>query len=359
MPRIGISFDQVAAIADKMVAENINPTIKNVTERLGTGSGNTIHKHLTMWKEARPRPVVVMPELPALVINALNREIERAKGEARAELEDRLVLSQADAAELAACGETIEADLDKRTEELHATITHCNKLLSQVKDQATVIEQLTRENERERYGFDQARIEVAESRINLNMQTEKISELTSTIDTLMSDKSIAIRSQIEADKMVAVLSTKLETADERINIQAEKLAILSTQIDQLKSEYSAETQARSIAEREAAVLSTKLDFEIEKSRRLFLENGALDAQAKADRQSCEAAHIAAIKASNDLEIQSVFLAEKILTNTELTVICEFEKTTRIDAEKQIAVLVARLEGQEHSFRYQEIMQLPE
>ena len=46
MARIGITFEQVSAAADALRGEGMNPTIKAVRERLGTGSPNTIHEHL-------------------------------------------------------------------------------------------------------------------------------------------------------------------------------------------------------------------------------------------------------------------------------------------------------------------------
>lgn len=43
MPRIGITYDEVAAAADAIAAENMHPTVPKMRERLGTGSAGTIH----------------------------------------------------------------------------------------------------------------------------------------------------------------------------------------------------------------------------------------------------------------------------------------------------------------------------
>ncbi|WP_343878783.1 DNA-binding protein, partial [Cupriavidus pauculus] len=50
MAREGITFEQVAAAADALVGEGQQPTIRAIRERLGTGSPNTVHKHLTAWR---------------------------------------------------------------------------------------------------------------------------------------------------------------------------------------------------------------------------------------------------------------------------------------------------------------------
>ena len=119
MARQGITFEQVAAVADALAGEGQQPTIRAVRERLGdTGSPNTIHKHLAAWREARPVAAAAAPELPQALTAAIAAEIERAAAQARAEIEGRLVQAQGEAAELAAAGEVIEAERDALAEQV-------------------------------------------------------------------------------------------------------------------------------------------------------------------------------------------------------------------------------------------------
>lgn len=289
MPRNGISFDQVAAVADVMLAEGDNPTNKSVRERLGTGSGNTIHRHLSMWREARPQLATTSAELPGNILKAIIQEIDRARSEARAEIEDRLVVVQAEAAELAATGEALEADLDKVVEERSALTTNRDRLLGQLQEQTTEIQRLSRENERERYSAEQARIEVAQTRNKLDMQAEKLLELSTSIDTLTAANFT-------------------------------------------------ESQARIISEKEVAVLVAKLASEQERSSALLQENEALNTLLEAERQSGENVRIKA-------GIQAASLAQKISAIEELSGFYEIEKNERIAAEKKIEVLATRLEEQ--------------
>ena len=79
MARQGITFEQVAAVADALAGEGQQPTIRAVREKLGdTGSPNTIHKHLTAWRQARPVAAADAPELPHTLTAAIAAEIERA-----------------------------------------------------------------------------------------------------------------------------------------------------------------------------------------------------------------------------------------------------------------------------------------
>ena len=121
MAREGITFEQVAAVADALAGEGQQPTIRAVREKLGdTGSPNTIHKHLTAWREARPVAAAAAPELPQALTAAIAAEIERAASRARGEIEGRLVQAQAEAAELAAAGEVLEGERDELAEQVAA-----------------------------------------------------------------------------------------------------------------------------------------------------------------------------------------------------------------------------------------------
>jgi len=129
MARAGITFEQVAAVADALAGEGQQPTIRAVRERLGdTGSPNTIHKHLSTWREARPVAAAAAQELPQALTAAIAAEIERAAAQARGEIEGRLVQAQAEAAELAAAGEALESERDELAEQVAVLTTERDTL---------------------------------------------------------------------------------------------------------------------------------------------------------------------------------------------------------------------------------------
>ena len=90
MAREGISYEQVAATADALLGAGQQPSIRLVREALGTGSPNTVHKHLTAWRAARPVAQGVAYELPADLVNSFGRELARGAAAARAEVEAAL-----------------------------------------------------------------------------------------------------------------------------------------------------------------------------------------------------------------------------------------------------------------------------
>ncbi len=140
MARPGITFEQVAAVADALVGEGQQPTIRAVRERLGdTGSPNTIHKHLTAWREACPVAAASAPELPQALTAAIAAEIERAVSQARSEIEGRLVQAQAEGAELAAAGEALETERDALAEQVAALTRERDTLTGKAAQQAAVL----------------------------------------------------------------------------------------------------------------------------------------------------------------------------------------------------------------------------
>lgn len=293
MPRVGVRFDEVAAVADSMKADGIIPSIKNVRERLGTGSDSTVHKHLTAWRETCPQLVAVAAEMPASIIQAFGMEILRARSEARAELENRLVLIQAEAAELAASGELLETELDKLREEFSALSSDRDILLGKNQGQAVEIEKLSGENERERHSADQSRIEVAQ------------------------------------------LRNKLELLDEKLISQSATIA-------ELKTVNDSESQGKISAEKSAAVLAARLEAEQQKSGTLLSEKKELTVQIDSVRQSAESARLETANKTNQLDIQAAVLVQKAAEIQELSNSCETEKCGRIDAERNIAALQEQL-----------------
>lgn len=101
MGRSGITYEQVAAVADVLAAENGNATLKAVRERLGTGGMGTIHRHLTTWQANRPKAAVPVVALPDTINRELNQWVLQAATAARGEAEESLAQAQAAAIELA------------------------------------------------------------------------------------------------------------------------------------------------------------------------------------------------------------------------------------------------------------------
>ena len=179
MAREGITAAQVAQAADALVGEGKQPTIRGVRDRLGGGSPNTVHRHLTAWRETRPPAVAAAPELPASLTASIAAEIERATAKARAEIEGYLVQAQTEAADLAQAGEVLEAEREALTEQVAALTRERDILAGKAAQQAADLDAQAQRIEREQSAAESARVELATARLRIEGDAERRAEQTS------------------------------------------------------------------------------------------------------------------------------------------------------------------------------------
>jgi colicin import membrane protein len=221
MAREGITFEQVAAAADALVGEGQQPTIRAIRERLGTGSPNTVHKHLTAWREASPVAVATAPELPQALTAAIAAEIKRSAVQARAEIEGRLVQVQGEAAELAAAGEVIEAERDDLAELVAELTCERDTLAGKAEQQAADLADHAHRIEREQRSAESARVELATVRLKMEAQAERQAEQATEIERLRAALEVNQHARIAAEQQAAVLAATLEGVNAQLAQQAE------------------------------------------------------------------------------------------------------------------------------------------
>ena len=225
MARPGITYDEVIAAIDAILAAGEEPTIQRIREHLGTGSPNTIHRHLVTWRASRPVEQRKAPELPAELQAALVKEIERQAAEARTDVERSLVEAQKEAATLAKAGEELE--------ELNGTLEEQNEALAAEKERQAAlanerhdeIEELKVNLDRERKAAEEARIQVAQGRNKIEALDKQADELRAKLTDAAAEAKSAQAAQVVAEKTAAVAEARLEsekatTADLRERLTA-------------------------------------------------------------------------------------------------------------------------------------------
>lgn len=110
MARSGVSLEEVVAIAESFVANGIEPTIRNVRERLG-GSPNTIHRHLTVWRDRARKGTQSTTTMPDSIVKAVLNELAQAAEAARTAADKARFASETEAADLARAMDTLQADM--------------------------------------------------------------------------------------------------------------------------------------------------------------------------------------------------------------------------------------------------------
>lgn len=191
MARPGITQSEVFSAIDALIANDVKPTITAIREQIGTGSPNTIHRHLSAWRDAQPAQKATAIELPEALKSAMVAEIEKQAAAARESVEKRLAEVEAENTELAEHGSTIEIENAELTEKNAGLLLDVESL------QALAAE---RENaaDRERQSAESARVELAKAQNALESLPDLKSEVRAERDK-----------RYEAEKEVAVLKERL------------------------------------------------------------------------------------------------------------------------------------------------------
>jgi len=282
MARPGVTFEQVAAVADAMIGEGQQPTIVAVRDRIGTGSPNTIHKHLTAWRAARPQATAAAPELPVSLTTAIAAEIEKAAANARAEVESKLVRAQAEAAELANAGEALETERDELLENVVELTTERDTLAGKAEQQAADIKAQAERIEREQQAAEAARVDLAKAQLKIEASAERLGEQAAEIERLRVALDSESKARITSEQQAAVLSAKLESMTDRATKAEARTEIAEKQSQQNAQELNSarnQVQAQQIALDAAA-------REIEDVRRQIK-----DVRAEAKKSGEEAAEL--------------------------------------------------------------------
>lgn len=269
MAREGVTYEQVKAAAEELVGENREPSIRAVRERLrGTGSPNTIHRHLTKWRDARPEAPAAATDLPASILREINGEIQRAASAARAEIEAQLVQAATEAADLAAAGEALEAERDALAEQVAALTSERDVLAGKAAEQLAEIERLGVEVDRERRASEEARIEIAQGRLKLDAQAAQLTEQRALLEQQAQDLRAEQQGRIVAERdLAAAAAARDGLADRLTDLQGREQAALRD-VSELRARADKSADAARAAAGEVARLQEALTRESDQVQRL-------------------------------------------------------------------------------------------
>ena len=296
MARIGVTSEQVSAVADALIDEGKQATIRAVRERLGDrGSPNTIQKHLSAWRDARPMAAAAALELPQTLAAAIAAEIGRAAAQARAEIEGRLVEVQTEAADLAMTGESLEDERDSLIAQMAVLTTERDTLAGKAAQQAADLVELTGRVEREQQAAEAARVELATARLRAEGLTERHAAQGKEVEQLRAAVEDERKGRIAAEQAAAVLAARLEASAELV-VRAETRAELAErQADQVaqdvRTAHAEREDARNLASQareQSARLSGQVDMLQAESKRRDAVEAAQHAENERLRVELEA-----------------------------------------------------------------------
>ena len=175
--RPGITYAEVAAVADAAAARGERPTAQSVRGELGSGSLGTIQKHLTTWKAKHQPPKIEAVGLPPELQRALLAHIERATADARAELGAELAATQNER-------DTLADELERQAALLTAAEERGREQAGEIERHAGVIATLERALAEAREQIAREREAAEEARKGealANLRTESLPQLTAEL----------------------------------------------------------------------------------------------------------------------------------------------------------------------------------
>jgi chromosome segregation ATPase len=245
MARQGVTYSEFAAAADKLVGQGAEPSTRLVRDILGSGSMNTLQKHMSAWRAARPVQQSTAYELPAELINAFGKELARGAHLAKSAVESELAQAQGELAELVSLGESLEGQIEELTEANATLTTERDQALATANERSSEIARLDADLKREQQAGEAARLEVATANLRASANDALLTERAEEIVRLRTSLEQASQLLSAADKEGAVLKAKLDAAqaialasEKREQSAQEKAAKLQDQIDQINNQLS-------------------------------------------------------------------------------------------------------------------------
>jgi Plasmid replication region DNA-binding N-term len=144
MARQEVTFDEVTAAAISLQNDNQRVSIEAVRDVLGTGSPNTVHKHLIGWRASHAKPAEApKAEIPESIAAALGSWAQQFAEEASAGVRDALAQAESDMEALLASGEQLEAERDELLAQVASVTTARDQALATATERGEDIERLT------------------------------------------------------------------------------------------------------------------------------------------------------------------------------------------------------------------------
>ena len=275
--RTGITFEQVAAVADAIAGRGDRPTLRGVRAELGSGSMGTIQKHLAAWQGTRRQIVTSAATLPTEIQRVILSEIEREVDTARAELEGDLAATKGDR-------DTLADDNEAQTEQIEQQAARLAEIEASSQQQAGRIAQLETdlaaradEIKRERDEAANARQALAKAELRL----EALPKIEAEAERLRAALETSQARATAAEQQAAVTASELKAAERRA-AEAETREQTATA---RATEAAQQTTSARQAEQQARIAEQAVQARIEAAARELEQAQKAVAEARAEAKT--------------------------------------------------------------------------
>jgi hypothetical protein len=233
MARPAVTFDEVTTAATSLQDDGKRVTIEAVRDFLGTGSPNTIHKHLMVWRASHAKPAEApKADIPESVAAALGNWVQQFAHEAGAGVRDALAQSESDMEALLASGEQLEARSDELLAQVASVTAARDQALATAAERGEDIERLTVELRNARQVAMDALVGKAKDQLAIEGKDGQLANLR-----LQIERNVAA-SAAESDARLAAEMELIGAVTARDNFAAE-IKDLRAQLDAAHAERNA------------------------------------------------------------------------------------------------------------------------
>ncbi|KAF5036231.1 hypothetical protein DSECCO2_577200 [anaerobic digester metagenome] len=294
MAREGISYGQVVSAIEELVGSGKQATINGIRQVLGTGSPNTIHKHMVEWRNLQQNTTVACTALPEAVTTVIARELDRVAAQARAEIEDQLSQAKIEALELATAGEALEVEIQTLKASIAAITTDRDAVSAIAAERQKEIIHLSEAVKREQKDAESVRVDLGKMQLKVDLSIKENTQLSAEVAILRKNYEKTRQEYVESERNRAVFQAHLESAMLSIDNEKQRREILELdkakmvdELDNLRKALDNEKKERAELETKKAVLEAKLDAAnkvLEKEKEIC-EELRLKKRAKTERGS--------------------------------------------------------------------------
>lgn len=210
-----ITFDEVAATANRLVNDGLPVTVGALRNVLGMASLSSLHKHLAAWRTSQAKPAALKAEIPEPITAALVGWAQQLAEEARSSLRDDLARTDGDLASLLHLNEQLEVDHDALRTQLAKVTEDRDQALATLAEYDAHIERLTVELQHARDVASNALVGKAKDQLAIEGKDAQLAELR-----LQLERNVAA-SSVESDARLAAEMELVGAVTARDNLAAE------------------------------------------------------------------------------------------------------------------------------------------
>lgn len=171
MARMGVDYRVVEDAVQKILSDGGKPTIRNIRRVIGTGSPNTILKHVHEWKCKQPGPPSA--KLPDLLTRMIQQELAKVAATA----EKRLAEAMEDLDALADEAQELEVEKGRLEARISEVSTERDKAVAVAQERAQMLQRLREELSLAQESLTSSRVELSVAQMKIENLNGRLAEM--------------------------------------------------------------------------------------------------------------------------------------------------------------------------------------